>query len=800
MIAVVTLALAIGASSAVLSLVNALLIRPLPYRAPQQLVLLLQHFKSQNLERIPVSPPEFLDYESRAQDFEKMGAFGYVDFNLASGDKPERIAGARVTANVFPLLGVTPIKGRFFESAECQVGRDDVIIISERLWQRKFNRDPETLGTKLILDGKGFTVIGIMPAGFDFPLQLFNLGAGGQFGGRADIWQPLAFTDKEVSIRYNRSYFIVGRLKPGISLTRAQSEIETINGQMCSEHKDNYPPADSFGGDVYALQELAVVGMRPTLLILLGAVALVLLIACANLTTMLLARAAAQEREMAIRVAFGAGPLRVLKQVLTESVMLALLGGVAGVLLAVWGVDLLKGIGAQTVPRLREVNLDLRVLISTFAISVGTGILFGLLPGLASAKPELTESLKEGGRGSTAGKSRNRLRNALVIAEVALALVLLTSAGLLMKSFVRLQNVNPGFDPHHVLTAEVSLPKLQYPDDKAIVRFSDEAQRRIAMLPGIQAVGLTTILPLNGTNSDSSFAIEGRTNDRKAPSPDEEKREVSPDYFRAIGTPLIKGRFFTLADNADAPLVIIVNQAFAKKFWPNEEAVGKRIVMGGMSSDPKWITIVGIVGDIRHAGLDIEPKPEMYVPFAQDPYKSMIFAARGAQDPAALASAIRTQIQSIDPGLPLANIRTFDAVIAESVAPRRLSVVLLGVFAAVAVLLASVGIYGLMSFLVVQRTHEIGVRMALGAQRADVMRLVIGRALKLIAGGTAIGLLMALFSTRALQALLYRVSAIDLPTFFFVTFVLALVALAASYLPAQRATRADPMVALNHNP
>ena len=320
------------------------------------------------------------------------------------------------------------------------------------------------------------------------------------------------------------------------------------------------------------------------------------------------------------------------------------------------------------------------------------------------------------------------------------------------------------------------------------------------MLPGIQAVGLTTILPLAGNNSDSSFAIEGRTNDRKAPSPDEEKREVSPDYFRAIGTPLIKGRFFTPGDNADAPLVIIVNQAFAKKFWPNEEAVGKRIVMGGMSSDPKWITIVGIVGDIRHAGLDIEPKPEMYVPFAQDPYKSMILAVRGAQDPTTLASAIRTQIQSIDPGLPLANIRTFDAVIAESVAPRRLSVVLLGVFAAVAVLLASVGIYGLMSFLVVQRTHEIGVRMALGAQRADVMRLVIGRALKLIAIGTAIGLLMALFSTRALQALLYRVSAIDLPTFFFVTFVLALVALAASFLPAQRATRADPMVALNHNP
>jgi putative ABC transport system permease protein len=368
-----------------------------------------------------------------------------------------------------------------------------------------------------------------------------------------------------------------------------------------------------------------------------------------------------------------------------------------------------------------------------------------------------------------------------------------------MKSFVRLQNVNPGFDSHHVLTAEVSLPKLQYPDNKSIVHFGDEAQRRIATLPGIQAVGLTTVLPLAGTNGDSSFAIEGRPDDRSTPNPDEEKREVSPGYFRAIGTPLIRGRFFTEADNADAPLVIIVNQTFARKFWPNEDAVGKRIVMGGMSPDPKWITIVGIVGDIRHAALDVEPKPEMYVPFAQDPYKSMIFAVRGAQDPRNLASAIRSQIQSIDPGLPLANIRTFDAVIAESVAPRRLSVVLLGVFAAVAVLLATVGIYGVMSFLVVQRTHEIGVRMALGAQRADVMRLVIGRALQLVAIGTAIGLLMALFSTRALQALLYQVSAVDLPTFFFVIFVLGLVALAASYLPAQRAMRADPMIALSHN-
>jgi len=539
--------------------------------------------------------------------------------------------------------------------------------------------------------------------------------------------------------------------------------------------------------------------MRPALLILLGAVVLVLLIGCANLTTMLLARAASREREMAIRVALGAGPMRVLKQVLTESVLLALLGGMVGLLLAVWGVDLLKHIGASTVPRLREVNLDLRVLAMTFGIAVGTGILFGLVPGIACAKPELTESLKEGGRSSTQGRRRNRLRSALVVSEVALALVLLTSAALLMKSFVRLQNASPGFDPHNVLTMEVSLPELRYPDNTTIVRFSDEAQRRIAALPGVQFAAVTTILPLAGTNSDSSFAIEGRTNDRNAPAPDEEKREVSANYFRAIGTPLIRGRFFTVADHADAQPVIIINQALAKKYWPNQDAVGKRIVMGGMSSHPTWITIVGVVGDIKHTGLDAEPKPEMYVPFAQDPYKSMIFTVRSGQDPRLLASAIRSQIQAIDAAQSVANIRTFEQVIADSLAPRRLSVLLLGVFAGAAVILASVGIYGVISFLVVQRTHEIGVRMALGAQRADVLRLVIGRALKLVGVGTAVGLFLAFFGTRALQALLYRVSAFDAPTFLLVSLILGIVALAASYLPALRATRADPMIALSQN-
>src|SRR5216117_227178 len=568
---------------------------------------------------------------------------------------------------------------------------------------------------------------------------------------------------------------------------------------MRSEHPNNYMQNNSFGGDVLPLNDLAVGGMRPALLILLGAVFLVLLIACANLTTMLLARAAAREREMGIRVALGAGPLRLLKQVLTESVLLALVGGAAGVLLALWGIESLKAIGAQTVPRVGEVNVDLSVLGVTLAIAVGTGIVFGLVPALASARPELTEALKEGGRTSSQGTRRNRLRNGLVIAEVALALVLLSGAGLLIKSFVRLQNVNPGFNPRKALTFEISLPKLQYPDDPSIVRFNNEAQPRIAALPGVQSAGFSTILPLAGTNSDSSFAIEGQPSNDRTPSPDEENRQVSPDYFRALEIPLIKGRFFTDADKMDAPPVIIVNQAFAKKFWPNQDAVGKRIVMGGMSEHPNWIRIVGVVGDVRHFGLDIDPKPEMYVPFAQDPYFTTIYVVRSNQDLRSLLPAIRREIQAIDSAVPLANVRTFEQMIADSVAPRRLSVVLLGVFAGVAVLLASVGIYGVMSFLVVQRTHEIGVRMALGAQRSDVLKLVLFRSLKLISVGTIIGLIVALMSTHTLRALLYSVSAFDAMTFVLVTILLAAVALAASYLPAIRATKADPMVVLGHN-
>ena len=567
---------------------------------------------------------------------------------------------------------------------------------------------------------------------------------------------------------------------------------------MRQRYPDNYPKGDSFGASIYPLKEQVVGPMKPLLLILSGAVALVLLIACANLATMMLARAAAREREMAIRVAVGASRFRLLRQSLTESVVLAILGGGVGIVLAIWVIDLVKSIGTQTIPRLSEVQIDWTVLFVTLAIAVGAGLIFGTAPGLASSKLDLTESLKEGGRGSTSGRRHDRLRNALVIGEVALALVLLTGAGLLLKSFIKMESVNPGFNPEHVLTAEISLPALRYPDDRTQINFFSELLRRVGSLPGVKHAGLTIILPMSGINSDSSFEIEGRPMDDAHPTPDEEIRLVSADYFRTLEIPLLKGRFFNAADKMDAPGVTIVNQALARKYWPGADPVGKRMRVPTRKG-PVWATIVGLVGDVHHRGLDQPVKPEWYAPLTQASYPSVILAVRSAQDAATLTSAIRREVEEIDSVQPIAHVRTLNEVIADSVAPRRLSVLLLTIFAGVALVLASVGIYGVMSFLVVQRTHEIGVRMALGAQRADVLRLIIFRAGLLIGAGTVIGLIVAFLSTSLLRSALYNTSALDLTTFLVVTLALALVAFAASYIPALRATRSDPMIALSHN-
>jgi len=805
-IAIATLALAIGANSAVFSLINALLVRPLPYQEPSRIALIWEQFATQGLERIPCSPPEYLDLEKEFQSGTGLAAFTYQTFNLGGGDVPERISGALVAPSLFPLLGVEPIKGRTFAREEQGIGHDDVIVISERLWQRRFNADPMLVGKTLLLNGRSYTVIGIMPAKFDFPIPIFGL-QGNQFAERVEIWKPIAFTPLELQERGSRSYGLITRLRPNVSLATAQAELDKIVSNWKQTYKDNYS-GGGFGAKIYPLHGQVVGQMRTGLAILLGSVIFVLLIACANLATMLLARASARERELAIRVALGAGRWRLLRQILTESVLLALAGATGGIFLSVWGLEVLKQIGARTVPRLAEVNVDLAVLIVTAVVAIGTGILFGLIPAFASAKPELTEALKEGGRSSTTGARRNQVRNSLVVAEIALALVLLVGAGLLLKSYARVQDTDPGFDRRNILTAELDLAETKYPQrgsadynhGAAMINFWNEALRRVQQLPGVEAAGYTIALPLSGSNTDSSFSIEGRVTGKNEPGPDEELRIISPDYFRVIKTPLLRGRFFSEADNTDAPGVAIINEALAKKYWPNGDPLGKRITFSDTRKpDPKWLTIVGIVRSIRHRALDIDPAPEYYLPLAQRAQTQMILTVRGAQDPRSLTSAIRREIQSIDSDQPIANVRTLETATADSVAPRRMSMVLLGAFAGIALLLASVGIYGVISYLVVQRTHEIGVRMALGAQRTDVLKLVVGHAAKLVAIGSVIGLALALFSTRTLSALLYNVGAFDATTFVLVTVALSAIALIASYIPALRATRADPMIALSHN-
>jgi putative ABC transport system permease protein len=804
-IAIVTLALAIGATSAVVSLVNALLVRPLSYQNPASLVLIWEQFKTQGLDRIPVSPPEYVDLENGVHRCAQIAAFDYRSFNLGGEGAPERVSGAVVSPTLFSLLGVEPIAGRGFAREEQGEGHDDVVVISERLWKRRFNSDSFLIGKSLLLNGRSYTVIGVMPASFEFPIPLFNV-HGNQFAERVDLWKPIAFTQNELKNRGDRNYGVIARLRNGVTAQQAQAELDSLIANWRQQYRDNYRSGESFGAKIYPLQEQVVGEMRTGLTILLGAVAFVLLIACANLATMLLVRASVRERELAIRVALGARPWRLLRQMLTESVLLALGGGAAGVMASIWGIEFLKHAGARTVPRLADVNVDLTVLFVMAIVTIGTGILFGLVPALSSVKPELTEALKEGSRSATAGPRRNQIRNGLVVAEIALALVLLVSAGLLMKSYVRLQNVNPGFNPNNVLTMEISLPQLKYPSPGAFylgtettINFFAEANQRIAKLPGVKASGATTVLPLSGSNNDSSFEIENRITSGDHPIPDEENRTITPDYFRVLQMPLLQGRFFSDADTAQSPKVVIINRAFAQKYFPKGDALGKRITLDNPQRNPKWATIVGIVGDIRHRGLDVDPEPEYYLPHTQLPVRSMILAVRSAEDPRSLASAIRRKIQSIDPDEPLANVRTLDTVISDSVAPRRLAAVLLGVFGSIALLLAAVGTYGVISYLAVQRTHEIGVRMALGAQRRDVVRLLVGHALRLVGIGTVIGLVLALFSTRALSSLLYNVGTLDLTTFIFVMLVLGGIALLASYIPALRATRADPMITLSHS-
>jgi predicted permease len=783
LIAVLALALGVGANSAIFSVVNAVLLKPLPYTDADRLVWFWE--VQPKLERAPFSPADFLDYQSQNNSFEEVTAFRPIGFSLTSMDQPERLNGAIVSVNFFSTLRAEPIKGRVFLPEEGKAGAARVAVVSYGFWQTRFGGDPELLGKTLTLNSESVTIIGIMPPDF-------------KFQRRAEVWvnprqvvpEPFStFTDDVVSMRGTHYLWVIGRLKKDVPLAQAQGDIDTVVAGLQQQHDSNHSV------HLISLQEQSAGDLKPALIVLMAAVGLVLLIACANVANLMLARATARTREIAIRTALGASRARLVRQLLTESLLLALMGGAAGLMLAWWGVGLLISVSPPDTPRLDMIGLDRRVFLFNLAISLATGVVFGLVPALQASKPDLNEALKEGGRSGSDSSRRNRVRSLLVIAEVALSMVVLIGAGLLIKSFVRLLDVQSGFNTANLLTAGVSLPGKKYDDNKKIARFYNELVQRLESLPGVEGVAVANDLPLQGDDTTSYPAIEdqqtGKADDRFLIG----RHVINTGYFKAMGIQLMSGREFTATDVDGAPPVVIINQTAAHRMWPDQDPLGKRIRFDNNTGP--WLQVVGVVADVKHNGLDAEPSIESYAPFAQDTYPYMAIALR-APNPASYTAAIRREVQAIDKDQPVFDFETMEHIHSESIAPRRLSMVLFALFAGVAVLLAGVGIYGVMSYSVTQRTHEIGVRMALGAKQNDVLRLVVGQGITLALIGVGIGLVAAFGLTRLMTSLLFGVSATDPLTFIAISLLLTGVALGACFVPARRAAKVDPMVALRY--
>ena len=788
-IALITLALGIGANSAIFSIVNAIVLRPLPYRDSDRLVVIWGNLHKTGLEEIEVSAPEFKDFIDQCKSFEQIAAYDTAGFNLSGIDQPEWLRGSHVSASLFPTLGQGALLGRTFLTEEDQFGHAPVVILSHQLWERRFGGDMFIVNKMINLDGRATMVVGVMPASFHFPDK------------DTELWTPLAISNDLFAENNRGSHFlnVVARLRPNVTLPQARADLDTVTARLSQEHRNTYP--SGFGATVRSLHEDTVGNLRPAMFVLLAAVGLVLLVACANVAHLRLANATTRYREIAIRVALGANRGRVMRQFLTESLLLSIIGGGLGLALAVWGVQILVALIPKDTPRLEEIGLDYRVVWFTLGVSIFSGLVFGVAPALQAAKTDLNEALKEGGRGGTEGSRRLRLRSLLVISEFALALLLLIGAGLVLKSFRRLQEVKPGFEPANLLTMRVALTRAKYPNFQKSEAFFEQLLERLKALPEVKAAGAVNLLPFGGSGGDRTFMIQDQPAAEGEPHPDEQIRFVSAGYFGAMSIPLLKGRDFDARDLPGTPQVAIVNQALARKYWPNGQALGKRISFS--TRNPKWYEIVGIVGNVKHRGLDIEDKPEFYIPFLQPLFADanvppMYVAIRSSIEPSSLAAVVRKEVATIDPDQPVSNMLTMDQRIADSVAPRRFNMFLLGLFAALALLLAAIGIYGLMAFSVAQRTHEIGVRMALGARAEDVLRLVVTHGFKLALIGIAVGLGAAFALTRLMQNLLFDVSPTDTATFVIDSMLLAAVGLLACVIPARRATKVDPLVALRY--
>ena len=777
-VAVLTLALGIGANTAIFSVVNAVLLRPLPFKNPDRLVWAFG--KCPICSGAAVSPMDFIAYRDENHTFERIGAFapGNLLFNLTGTEKPEQIKATMVTAGFFETLGLRPLLGRTFVAADEHVKDPLVIILGNHTWKERFGSDPGVIGRPVTLDGMPRTVVGVLPN----DLPLFS---------DADLWIPAPYGNQGMASRRSHFLRVVGLLKPGTSIAQAQVELDTIAGRLAKEFPDTNT---GWSTTLLPLQTVLVGDVKPALMVLLGAVALVLLIACANVASLLLARNTARRREVAVRKALGAGRSRLVQQMLTESILLALAGGAMGILLANWGVVLLKRLGPESLPRLNEVDVSGSVLAFTAFVAILTGILFGLGPAMQSAGHDLTQSLREGGA-SGDWRSKHRAHNVLVVAEVALSLVVLIASGLLLNSFWRLVHERPGFDPSNVATAEVSLIDAKYQKDGAArSSFFHELEERIAALPGVDSVGFISELPLSGQANDNLFTIQEQPpadpNDRD----DADFRVVDGDYFRAMRIPLLAGRNFTLGDTNESPRVILINQPLAARYFGGENPIGKHILVSGGDARE----IIGIVGGNKHFAMQETPRAEMFVPEAQVEMSRLNLVVRSANDPAGLASAVRRAVSAIDPDEAASSFRSMNDVVYTSEAGDRFNTILIALFGTIALLLTAAGIFGVLSYLVTQRTREIGLRMALGAQPGDVLRVIVGHGMRLALAGGAIGLVGAFVATRWLQSFLFGVKPADPLTFSAVALLLAATAFAACYVPARRAMSVDPMVALRH--
>ncbi len=784
LIATLTLALGIGANTAIFSVVNALLLRPLPFTQPDKLMQVWETTVKDGQQH-DVAYPNFADWRDRNRSFEQIATYSDRTFNLTGDDEPERIQGVMVSPGFFPMLDVKPILGRVFLPEEDHPNKVFSAVISERLWRRRFNSDGQIVGRPIRLNYENFTIVGVVRNLVDVP----------RVPADTEVWIPISHSSG-FDNRRGHYLSVLARLKPGVTREQAQADMNRIAGTLTAQHPDSNT---DLGVRLVPLQDQVVGDFKLALQVLLSAVLFLLLIASANVANMLLARAAGRQKEIAIRTALGAGRFRLIRQLLTESLLLSGLGGAVGLLLAWWGVYLLVAFGPSDLPRLKEITVDGRVLGFTFAIAMLTGIIFGIVPALKASFPDVNEVLKESGRNATGSVSHRRLRGLLVASEIALSLVLLVGAGLLLKSFHKLQAVSPGFNPQNLLTMRVSLRGPRYQEDAAIVTFYDQLVEKLKASPDVQSVSTRSYLPvaLNEDFANLSFIVEGQAPD-PANRPIAYYNAVSPDLFRTMQIPLLRGRAFDSHDVMKAQKVIIINETLAQRYFPGTDPLGKRMTLNDENAkEEDWATIVGVVKDTKQRELSGKPAAEMYLPFAQSPHRSMALMIR-TTNPESVVYAVRQDIQALDPGVPLYGVRNMENVISESIAAARFRTSLLAIFAGVALILAMIGIYGVMSYAVTQRTQEIGIRMALGARVMDVLKLVVKNGMWLAVIGTTVGLAGALAITRLMATLLFGVSPTDFGTFALTTFGLLLVALVACYIPARRATKVDPLVALRY--